>query len=450
MPTAAACSRATHPWSDISTRLRVLPLTRPLARFFYWLAQGTLPLGRVGAHVAARLLDASLAFDPHSLATQAWRHLAEGMFCRERGDVEGHVAHLRRAAALLPDNDTITANLGMALALSGRHEEAIQTIERALRGSTDLGSEPQLWMALSWAYLRSGRAPKAVEACDRAEEHHATTPRLQVIRLLSSAATRGFVARPELSGLIRTQPACVPLVLDFLEQQVTTGSTDLARQVLRCMPDALQTRAATLLARGLLNSGNLHGVEWAARELEQRQPQSELPVTLRTEAALRSGDRDGALKLARAASRAFPERAAVWEQLARVHLARGELSECLEAAAKAADFSSGQLTALAAGAAALHRTRLGDLKSARRLFAVTRSGDALACVIASAAQATILQRSGHRDRAADHVIRALQYYKDLPDWVSPTFGAAIAPTLIAAATDAPPEVLRQAQTLLPH
>jgi tetratricopeptide (TPR) repeat protein len=425
-------------------------LNRILARFFYWLAQGALPLGRLGARVAARLLDVSLAFDPHSTSAQGWRHLTDGMFCRERGDLEGHVEHLRRAAALLPDNDTVTANLGMALALAGRHDEAVQTIERALRGDTDLGSEPQLWMALSWAYLRSGRAPKALEACDRAIEHRATSPRLQVIRVLSVAACRGFVARPELTGLIRMQPAAMPLILDFLEQQVTGGSTDLARQVLRCVPESLQTRAVTLLARGLLNGEGLQGVEWAARELAQRQPQSELPATLRAEASLRSGDRDGALRQAQEATREFAAKGAVWEQLARVRLARGELNDALEAAGKAADISPAHLTALTAGAAALYRMRHGDLKGARKLFTVTRSGDALACVIASAAQATILQRSGQVARAADHVARALEYFGDLPNWVSPTLGAAIAPTLIAAATDGPPEVLQRAQALLPH
>jgi tetratricopeptide (TPR) repeat protein len=428
----------------------VLPLTRLLARFFYWLAQGVFPLGRLGARAAAWLLDVCLAFDPHSTDAQGWRHLADGMFCRERGDVEGHVAHLRRAAILLPDNDTIGANLGMALALAGRHDEAVSILERTLRGNPDLASESQLWMALSWAYLHTGRAPKALEACDRATEHHAASPRLQVIRLLAAAACRGFVARPELTRLLRIQPACVPLVLDFLEQQVVAGSTDLARQVLGCMPESLQTRALALLARGLLNGGHWEGVEWAARELQQRQPQSELPATFRAEAALRRGDSDSARKLAQAACRDFPSKAAVWEQLARVHLARGELQQCMEVAAKAADISPGELTALAAGGAALYHLRQGNLAAARRLFAVTRSGDALACLLASAAQATILLRSGHSGRAADHVKRALEYYQDLPPWVSPELGPAIAPTLIAAATDAPPEILGRAQALLPH
>jgi tetratricopeptide (TPR) repeat protein len=138
--------------------------------------------------------------------------MLEASAARSEGDIERSITLLREAGAHMPGNDLVIASLGVDLSAAGRHEEAIQTLERALRGETDITGEAQVWTSLAWSYLRSGRAPKVSHVFDRAQESHAVSPELRVIRVLALAVVHGFVQRDRLVELVRLRASAVPMV----------------------------------------------------------------------------------------------------------------------------------------------------------------------------------------------------------------------------------------------
>jgi len=388
-----------------------------LARGFYWLAQAALPLGRGGARLAHWMLLRAVVFDPRLERARGWLYLIEGSFARDRGDIDGAVELLRRCAAILPSSDVAIANLGIALTMAGKHEEAIQVIERSIRGEADLTGESQIWTALAWSYLRSGRAPKALDACDRATESRAASAETEVIRRLAHGVRRGLVHREDLAQRLRAAPRIVPLVLEFCQHLAKTGSRDLARQVLSCFGPSLQERAYLLLARSALNEDDCDTAGWATEEYGLRGGSPVMCATLRAEMALRRGDDAQALQEASAAVARAPERASVREQLVRVRLVTGEVGEASRLAAEAVQLKGAG--ALAAGLAALDMLDHADSRAARRLFSSERGGDALACTHAHAAQALITALSRDRaDEARAFAVTGLREALDLPAWAA--------------------------------
>lgn len=396
-------------------------LSNIIAKWLYWTAQGALPLGRLGARLARLLLIRAQLFDPKLERARGWQCLIESSIARERGDVDEAVRLLRDASEILPDNDAIIANLGITLAMAGRYDESVEVIERAMRGETDITGEPQVWVALVWAYLRSGRAPKALEACERATESQAASLDVRVLKNLALAVCRGLVQRDELRGLLRARPRMAPIVLEFAQHLAHASSHDLARQILRCLPERSQARAFHIIARSALNEGEFNTASWAARELEIRSPSDPAPPTIRSEIALQQREYDAALRHVRRALSCDAHDARALEQLARVQLIRGDWREAV-VAARDAVLNKGR-DALAGGICALALIEEGALRDAKRLFVVERSGDDLACAYGHAAQALILAMLGNSRDALDLAADAVDQMKGVPEW------AATAPVL---------------------
>ncbi len=392
-------------------------VNRLFARAFYWLAQAMIPLGRTGAGAAHWFLSQALMFDPRLDRARGWLYLIEGSMARDRGDIESAVALLRQCATILPHSDVVIANLGIALTMAGKHEEAIQVIERSMRGEADLTGEPQIWTALAWSYLRSGRAPKALDTCERAQESRAGSPEIEVIRRLAHGVKRGLIHREDLSLRLRAAPRIVPLALEFCQHLARTGERDLARQVLSCLGPSLQERAYVIIARSAMNDDDLDTASWAVRELENRHAALVTCGTLQAEIALRRGETSAALQHAAQTALKAPQSAMALEQLARVQLVAGEWNSAVEAAEKAVALKGAG--ALAAGLVALRMADTGQWPEARRLFHVERSGDALACAHAHAAQALLTAVTHQQPEEARSLAAAgLREALDLPDWAA--------------------------------
>ncbi len=389
-------------------------LSRALAWVLYWTAQGALPLGRLGARLAHGMLWTALAFDPRLPRARGWQLLIEGTFARERGDMAAAVPLLRQAEAELPDNDVVAANLGIALAMAGRHEEALAAIERALRRGAQIGGEPQVWVALAWSYLRTGRAPKALEACRRAAESQALSREVEGLRLLALAAGEGSWDRGEVQALLRLRPRIVPLALDLAQYLAQGGGHRAARDIVECLPSAVQTRAFAIIARSALNGDDPNTALWALKELERREPTSPTPATTRSEIALRRGNLDAALSHVREALERDPANPEALEQLVRLHLVRGEWAEATEVAERAVGGKSAG--ALSAGVAGLRLVEVGQAALAQRLFTTTRSGDRFACAFAHAAQALVFAHRAARRQALHAARQAIEDLAQLASW----------------------------------
>ncbi len=391
-------------------------LTKLLAKWFFWIGQAAMPTGRIGARLARFLFVRAQFLDPKLQDARAWQCLVEAMFARARGNSKEALRLLREASDLLPANDAIIANLGIELAMAGHYDEAVQVIERAIRGELDITGEPQVWMALGWSYLRSGRAPKALQVSERAEECNAVSNDLRVIRVLAHAVCHGFVQRAQLSRLVGIRPRTLSLLLDFVQHCAQAGSRDLARQVIRCLPTPTQLRAFQVVARSALNADDHETALWALKQYEIGSPGSPYPPRVRAEIAMRQGDLQAALKNARIALLRAPKDARILEQAVRVYVTRGELEQALEAARSAVRARTKD--ALAGGIWALHLLDEGRTQEARKLFVVQRSGDGLACAYGYTAQALIAILAGNWDQGLEIAQQAVLHFSQLPEWAA--------------------------------
>lgn len=391
-------------------------LNRLLAKWVFWVAQGFLPLGRVGARIAQALLAVARWLDPKLDRARGWQCLIAGTRAREQGRTEDAVQLLRDASTLLPDNDAVIANLGITLATAGRYEQAIEVLERAIRGEMDLTGEPGVWVALAWSYLRTGRAPKALDAYERAAQSGADSLDLRLIYGLAQGVRRGFVAREELGRLLRARPRMMPMVLDFTQHLAVGGRRDLARQIVRALPPPFRAKAFAIIARSCLNLDDTGTALWAAREWQSHNEPGLVAPVIRAGVALREGKTTTAVREAQRAAERDARSPEGPELLARAHLIRGEW----EAATQAAQEALGRrgADALAAAIVALEFLDRGALHDARQVFLVERSGDALACAYGYAAQAAINALSGNGARAVRLAADAIRRWEDVPVWVA--------------------------------
>ena len=384
-----------------------------IANIFYWFGQAAVPLGRGGAKLARAFLNHTIFWDPGQNRARGWLYLIDGVEARDRGDLPGSVKHLRNAVAVLPDNAAVIANLGISLALDGQYDTATQIIERALRSETDVTGEPQIWVALMWSYLRSGRAPKALEAAERAEASHVFTHEVRILRLLSMAACRGFVNRAELRELLAIRVRMLPMVLEFIEQLARNGSRDLARQIVDCVPGRVRERTLLVTARSCFNHNDLDTALWATRQYEAQTKDAGPAACLRAEILLRRNDLPGALSTLIKAHQTLPRDGAVAAQLVRVRLLRGEVQPALIPAQTA----FAQHPSAEAGAViALTALEQDNLKAARKVFSKQLIGDVVGVVIGSAVQAQVHAISNEPEAALRLIATAVEEINTLPTW----------------------------------
>jgi len=151
----AMLKRAVELYPDYAPAQSMLAFMLLMTRFAVWTSSGVELDVKETATLAARAaqLDDS---DP-------WAHLALAWVAFTRRQTDAAVEEYRRALELNPNFAAAHGYLGLALALGGRSDEAIDHIEHAMRMSP---RDPQISMfntALAAAHYQAGRYPEAVQ-----------------------------------------------------------------------------------------------------------------------------------------------------------------------------------------------------------------------------------------------------------------------------------------------
>jgi tetratricopeptide (TPR) repeat protein len=333
----------------------------------------------------------------------------------QAGNAEAAAKLLKQAAAGLPDVIGVRGNLGMAHTLNGNYDDAIYNIETAFRESPALCREPDLWIALIWAYLRTGRVPKAHDACERAEDLGIATPRLRLMEAFVVGLERGDMSTQSIEKVLHSAPGATPMVLEFAHYLAQRHKYDVAQQLIESLPEDSRGKGYRVVAYSALNGEDLETALWAGARCEYTTDDVAGAALLRSEIALRQRKLPDAAHHAQRAIEAGHDRSEAHEQLGRVLLVSGKWGAAVEQMIEA--LHSGRASALAAGVAALASINAGDMQTARRLFSDQRSGDGLGVAFAHVAQCHIMKKDGRSDEAVKLATWAMDEIDELPLWL---------------------------------
>lgn len=374
-------------------------------------------LGNPGVSHAYRWLRLSRALWPANPLAAPWLGYLDGLRCLQRGRPDQALDHLLGAARGLPEVAGVRARLGVCLTMLGRDEEAIATLERVLHEPLD-GLEVEVYPALAWSYLRSGRAVQAVEVWQRAAMVETHSRRLDLVGRLASGVVTGGLSPGQLREDIARNPQGTPLLLEYAHLQARDNRHRLARAAVLALPEEVQPRSYAIIGQSSLNGEDHKTALWAAEQLEQYdglEPRASAAM-LRSEVALRQGDGSTALSMIRQAIVQWPGQGLLHEQLGRVLLLTGQWDAAVEEMIEA--LHGGLSGALAAGLAALAALEIGDTPSARGVFVIERPGDGLGSAFAHAAQARLKAVEGRLDETLRLASWTLEEMEHLPAWAA--------------------------------
>ncbi|MEN6642311.1 MAG: tetratricopeptide repeat protein [Armatimonadia bacterium] len=360
-----------------------------LADFTYELARASLSTGRWGVGHAHRLLRLTVALWPGHPQAAQWLRYLQGRMALERGNPELAIELLREADRGLPEATGVKAQLGLAYTLAGENEQAIAIFERAAKEEPAALTE-DMWGALAWSYLSTGRAPKAREACVRADELEVHSPRLVLLHRLATGVGLGSLPVSEIRELLQEVPHGGALILDYARLQAREGRHRLARAAVSALPDSEQARSYSIIANASLNDDDTDTAAWAVDQVARTKDESYYAevALVRSEVSLRRGDLVDAFVQAKRAVEAQPKSGRAHEQAGRVLLLSGRWEDAVDEMVEA--LHTGQAGALAAGIASLAAMEVDDVKSARGVFLAARYGDGLACATSHVAQARVM------------------------------------------------------------
>jgi adenylate cyclase len=150
---------------------------------------------------SAKLLRKALALDEsHHLAIS----VLAVPYWRQR-QYEKALAQAERAVALYPNMDVSNVNFGAALFLVGRYEEAVQSLEKAIRLNPK-GPTP-FFTILGWAYCFAGRYEDAIAALKKAIDLAPNSPLVHThLSAIYNLAGREEEARAEAGEVLRLDP----------------------------------------------------------------------------------------------------------------------------------------------------------------------------------------------------------------------------------------------------
>jgi tetratricopeptide (TPR) repeat protein len=411
-------------------------LRKLLADACYRVGRTALVLGPLTQGQARGWLRLTRRLWPQHPEVGPWLDYLEGIGALRRGAFTEAAERLREASRQLPQVAGIRRHLGLAYNYLDRHEDAITLLEKLLRETDEPWGE-DVWVALAWSYLRTGRAAVARETCRRADQVGVRSARLALMYRLALGVGIGSLPVNEVRDLLQAAPDMAPLLLEYARLQAREGRPRLARSVLSAFPETSQERSYAIIALGSLNEEDPETANWAAEQIVRcGNPHFVTEVALiRSEVALRRQDYAEALAQVRKVSEMDAISGRVLEQAGRVLLLEGRWEEAVDKMVEA--LHRGGAGALAAGIGALAAIEVEDLASARRAFAEERRGDLLACVFAHAAQSRLLA-AGERWAEGLELCRVtLQEMERLPGW-------AARPHVLARLT---PEMHRALRTL---
>lgn len=391
-------------------------IAKLLAGVLYSQARWFLGLGRLGWRHGGRLLRWACRLWPRHPEASTWLQFVQGREALRRGQPDRALPLLLEAERALPPEVGVRADIGLAQTMAGNFEQAIVVLERAV--SEDPGARREdVWSSLAWSYLKTGRAPKAREACLRAEQVEVQSPRLALLYRLATGVGLGVLPVAEVSDLLGRLPEAAVMVLEFARQQAHEGRFRLARAAVTALPESEQPHAFSAIGFASLNEDDPDTAAWAAEEMLRSGDEgfAAHAALLRSEVGIRRGDFAEALRqaqLAQAAEAGSPAH----EQAGRALLLAGEWDRAVDEMIEA--LHDGYGGALAAGVAALAAVEVSDLQSARGIFLAQRCGDGLACATSHAAQARLLTSEGSFREALQLAGWALDEVAALPAWAA--------------------------------
>jgi tetratricopeptide (TPR) repeat protein len=208
-------------YPDYAPAQSLLAFMLLLTRFAVWTSPELEPEVKETAKLAARAaqLDDS---DP-------WAHLALAWVAFTRRQTSAAVEEFRRALELNPNFAAARGYLGLALALDGGSDEAIENIEHAMRMSPRDPQNSLFNAALAAAHYLAGRYTKAVECARRSLQ-----PREGLIAghriLIASLAQAGQIdeARAALQRLREMHPN---ISIAWIEKYVPYSAGPMAKFV---------------------------------------------------------------------------------------------------------------------------------------------------------------------------------------------------------------------------
>jgi Flp pilus assembly protein TadD len=382
----------------------------------FWIAQLLIMLGPLGRRASYPLLTAAASLCPQDTRPEGWMAYISAIAASRRGRLDDAIVGLRQASRLLPGSAAVRANLGIALAMTGEWDAAIDVLEAATRDDAAAGSERGVWSALAWAYLRTGRYPKVRDTFERAHRCRAVSPDLELLVLVARGTESSRLDVAAIGRLVRRRPRMLPLVLEFAEWQALRGQRRLARVLLTALPDEIEAQGIEVTGHSAINRGAYDVALWAAGELYKLRPEDPACAMLRSEVALRRGQGEVAVTQAQRAVQLAPKDVRALEQLGRAQLLCGDP----EAAARAfvECLATGSDSAVAGGVVAMALLARGQTRETQVVFSVGRRGDALGCAYAHAAHALLMARGERWDEAVKIAAMAVEALDDLPSWAA--------------------------------
>ena len=392
-------------------------IAKLLAGMLYSQARWSLGLGRLGWRHGSRLLRWACALWPRHPQACHWLHFVQGKEALERGQPDRALPLLLEAERVLPVEVGVRAEIGLAQTMAGNYEQAIVVLERAVKEEQPALRE-DVWSSLAWSYLKTGRAPKAREACLRAEQMDVQSPRLALMYRLATGVGLGALAVTEVAELLQRLPEAATLVLEFARQQAHEGRFRLAQAAIAAFPDEEQPHACNAIGHASLNEDDPDTAAWAADLLSRYQENGfgARAALLLSEVAIRRGDFAEAVRQAEQVEAAEPELSRGYEQAGRALLLAGEWERGVDEMIEA--LHRGQAGPLAAGIAALAALEVNDLTSARGIFLAQRCGDGLACAASHVAQTRLLVSEGSFPEALQVAEWSLEELEGLPAWAA--------------------------------
>jgi Flp pilus assembly protein TadD len=272
------------------------------------------------------------AYPSHPIAT-----LIVGMSQRLRGDDAGALATLDPLARSQPSAGAVHYEYGLALAASGRGEEALRALSRAVQLQPNL---PGAWRALGDHLTAIGDTAGADAAYARHLKAATRDP-----RLMRAAAALVENDIPAAEALLRAQlreyPTDVAALRMLAEVAARVGRCGDAETLLaRCLalaPGFTEARAnyATVLNR-------LNRAPEALVQIDQvlaREPRNPNHRNLKANVLVNIGEYQRAIELYAEFLEAYPRQARVWLSYGHVLRTAGRQEECIRAYRKSIELA---------------------------------------------------------------------------------------------------------------
>ena len=396
--------------------LLLVLLRQALGLLLYRLAHLILLFGPSGRAAARPLLAGAIRLQPDNRRARAYYDHSQALRLFPRGETAEALKLLKRAHRAVPDDEIVHLDWGIALTMAGHYDQAIGVLEQLGKDGERAVHEQQLWSALGWAYLRTGRLPLAQTTAKQATEYGVATPEMQLIMSLSLLGEQGWIDKATIRGILGKRPHCLGMVLEFAFCLAQLGKRTEAQKLVKALPEGMQPRAWRIIARHSLNEDDAATAQWALTQFSGPEPDPAASILLVCEVAARDGSLAGAVASAHRATADRPDDAEVLAAAGRVMVLAGEREKAFQYMTTA--LANGSRDALAGGVVALHLLERGQVEDAKSVFAIQRTGDELACVYAHTATAWLLQARDELAEAVALAARACDMWDELPAWMA--------------------------------